>query len=41
MNNTRQPLRRVCAVLIGIVFFAAGLLKLQDPVGATIEIVGL
>lgn len=34
MNNTRQPLRRVCAVLIGIVFFAAGLLKLQDPVGA-------
>lgn len=34
MNNKRQPLRRICAVLIGIVFFAAGLLKLQDPVGA-------
>lgn len=34
MNNKRQPLRRICAVLIGIVFFVAGLLKLQDPVGA-------
>lgn len=30
MNNVR----RLCAVIIGVVFFVAGLLKLMDPVGA-------
>ena len=29
-----KNVRRLCAVLIGVVFFVAGLLKLMDPVGA-------
>lgn len=29
-----KAIRRICAVLIGFVFFGAGLLKLMDPVGA-------
>ena len=29
-----KSIKRICAVLIGFVFFGAGLLKLMDPVGA-------
>ena len=34
MKPIHATFRRICAVLIGIVFFAAGILKLIDPVGA-------
>lgn len=34
MNNFVEGVRRTCAVLIGAVFFIAGMLKLMDPVGA-------
>lgn len=30
--------RRICAVLVGIVFFVAGMLKLMDPVGADLVV---
>ncbi|MBQ9474677.1 MAG: DoxX family protein [Bacteroidales bacterium] len=33
MKNFYKGLRRILAVLLGIVFFAAGTLKLMDPVG--------
>lgn len=34
MKPLHHYIRRICAILIGVVFFAAGLLKLIDPVGA-------
>ncbi|MCD8312696.1 MAG: hypothetical protein LUC24_00875 [Bacteroidales bacterium] len=34
MWNSYNVFRRFCAFLIGMVFFLAGILKLQDPVGA-------
>ena len=33
MKKAHHRLRRFCAVLIGLVFLASGLLKLLDPVG--------
>ena len=33
MKKARHRLRRFCAILIGLVFLASGLLKLLDPVG--------
>ena len=33
MKKAHQRLRRFCAILIGLVFLASGLLKLMDPVG--------
>ena len=33
MKKAYHSLRRFCAILIGLVFFASGLLKLLDPVG--------
>lgn len=34
MTTFGDSVRRLCAIIIGLVFFCAGLLKLQDPVGA-------
>ena len=34
MKGFHKGLRRLCAVIIGMVFFLAGTLKLMDPVGA-------
>lgn len=34
MNLVYHGVRRACAVVIGLVFFVAGMLKLMDPVGA-------
>ena len=34
MRYFHKGVRRLCAIVIGLVFFLAGLLKLQDPVGA-------
>lgn len=34
MSAGNSFFRRFCAVLVGLVFFAAGLVKLQDPVGS-------
>ena len=34
MRPLNHNIRRFCTVIIGTVFFAAGLLKLIDPVGA-------
>ena len=34
MRPLNHNIRRACTVIIGTVFFAAGLLKLIDPVGA-------
>lgn len=34
MKNSHKGIRRFCTVLVGLVFFGAGLLKLMDPVGA-------
>ena len=34
MKGFYKSLRRLCAVIIGVVFFVAGILKLMDPVGA-------
>jgi uncharacterized membrane protein YphA (DoxX/SURF4 family) len=34
MNPIHHSIRRACAVIIGLVFFVAGMLKLMDPVGA-------
>ena len=33
MKKAHHRLRRFCAILIGLVFLASGLLKLLDPVG--------
>ena len=33
MNAFYNGFRRICAVLVGLVFFVAGMLKLMDPVG--------
>lgn len=39
MKDKRYPLvRRFCAVAVGVVFFVAGMLKLMDPVGATLKV---
>ena len=29
-----NKVRRLCAVIVGLVFFVAGILKLMDPVGS-------
>lgn len=34
MNAFKDTIRRSSVILVGLVFFSAGLLKLQDPVGA-------
>ena len=34
MKGFHSGIRRLCSVLLGLVFFAAGMLKLMDPVGA-------
>lgn len=34
MGKTYNSIRRFCAVIVGIVFFVAGMLKVMDPVGA-------
>ena len=33
MKKAHHRFRRFCAILIGLVFLASGLLKLLDPVG--------
>ena len=33
MKRLHYYIRRVCAILVGVVFFVAGVLKLMDPVG--------
>lgn len=33
MNNAKYYLRRLCAIIVGIVFFLSGITKLIDPVG--------
>ena len=34
MTKTWYRIRKICSILIGIVFFIAGISKLMDPVGA-------
>lgn len=34
MNRFSNILRRICAIVAGLVFFASGVLKLMDPVGS-------
>lgn len=34
MNNLHRAFRRACAIVIGLVFFSSGVLKLMDPIGA-------
>ena len=34
MKGFHLGLRRLCSILLGLVFFIAGMLKLMDPVGA-------
>ncbi len=38
MNYLGNKARRFCAVVLGLVFFVAGILKLMDPVGTTLII---
>lgn len=38
MNYIGNKARRFCAVVLGLVFFVAGILKLMDPVGTTLII---
>lgn len=39
MEDKKYPLiRRFCAVVIGVVFFVAGMLKLMDPSGAALKV---
>lgn len=38
MKNFHKGIRRFCTVLLGLVFFAAGVLKLMDPVGARLVV---
>ncbi|MCF0176380.1 MAG: DoxX family protein [Bacteroidales bacterium] len=38
MNAAFRNFRRFCAVLIGVVFFFGGVLKLMDPVGASMVV---
>lgn len=38
MKNFHKGIRRLCTVILGLVFFAAGILKLMDPVGARLVV---
>lgn len=38
MTPTHGSIRRACAVVIGLVFFIAGMIKLMDPVGARLVV---
>ncbi len=38
MNQIHFCVRRICAVVIGLVFFIAGMFKLMDPVGARLVV---
>ena len=39
MRRLHHSFRRFCALLIGLVFFASGMLKLMDPVGTGLKMV--
>lgn len=36
-----NKVRRLCAVIVGLVFFVAGILKLMDPVGSMLIVLSL
>ena len=40
MKGFHSGLRRLCSILLGMVYFIAGLLKLMDPVGAGLVVEG-
>ena len=40
MRSFRQILHRFCSIVIGLVFFMSGVLKLQDPVGTSLIVKG-
>lgn len=40
MKGFHKGIRRFCSVLLGLVFFGAGILKLMDPVGAGLVVDG-
>ena len=39
MHKVHHSFRRFCALLIGLVFFVSGALKLMDPVGTGLKMV--
>ena len=38
MRKFHHSFRRFCALLIGLVFFLSGMLKLMDPVGTGLKV---